>query len=171
MQKMTAKEATALINNPNIPFSPLLNRFISLKFELLPFAVKYEPGQPYDTFGQMKDEVEKRGFMRVSTDFSERTIFGHPLMNWKFRAVHDSYHIKHNMSFSVEDERTLNDLCINEWLKFGLPLFETALLEIEMRDQVNYLEKYGTFPEDQRIYTLQRLNTYGILDCDKKLLY
>lgn len=152
-----------------VPFSVILNEYIERKFEALKKAVDYEiifvNEEPYFTEGvtQTKAFVKMRfdacviKRLKIWKGASDCTIFGVPEINWKFRALHDSFHIKFDLGFSAKDELLVNYLQQQEFSFDGLPAFELQLLNIETAGQILFYEQNKAFPSDQRKFAISEL--------------
>ncbi len=161
----------------SIPFSDILNEYIEKKFAALvaavPYEIKFVSEEPYFieaevnsefpnfavemAFKRMQFDVEVFNQLKIWTGASDVTIFGVPEINWKFRAIHDAFHIKHSLGFSYQDELLVNYLQLQEFSFDGLPEFERQLLNIETAGQIWYFHQNGKFPEDQRKFAIGEL--------------
>lgn len=72
-------------------------------FAQLPIQVQFVDFDPYDSFEQMRDQVQSSGTMLVWTGASETPLWD-PQTNWMARAVHDWDHIVKSCDFSMEGE-------------------------------------------------------------------
>jgi hypothetical protein len=76
---------------------------------------------------------------------SDKTIYGAPSVNWAFRAWHDSLHLKLNAPFTLEGETLV---ALEQCRLIGSDQWAKIIMG-EVIGQVEYLNKYGTFPADQ----------------------
>lgn len=84
--------------------------------------------------------------------------------NIKFRAIHDYMHLKHNLTFSFEDEKKLSDITILEFrtiaqkLGFKLEVRKIlgAIINAEIKGQIEFYEVNKNYVEDQK----QFINNY-----------
>lgn len=78
-------------------------RRVKRAFAQLPVHVQFVDHDPYQSFEQMRDQVQSTGTMLVYKGESETPLWD-PLTNWQARAVHDWDHLEHNVDFSMEGE-------------------------------------------------------------------
>jgi len=141
----------------SIPFSITLNRFIEDQFNKLPFETQFVDFEPYKDFNDMVKQFESTHILKISTLHCEKTIFGDPLINQKFRAFHDFIHITENLDFEFESELLVNYAQTKIGLKYGLNRWDLQLLNIETAGQIAYFRINGFFPEDQRAFAVTEL--------------
>ena len=166
-----------------VPFSQILNDYIEKKFEALVASNKYEiffvENEPYfinnrtsdQAFEAMKEDSNK-GILLIWCGASEGTIFGEASINWKFRAIHDSYHLELNLGFDSASELMVNYHQLQKASFDGLPEFERELLNIETAGQVLYFVQNGNFPADQRKFCISELyKTYNYQIKERKPEY
>jgi hypothetical protein len=79
---------------------------------------------------------------------SDKTIYGDPSVNWAFRAWHDSLHLKLGADFSLQGERIV---ALEQCRVIGSDAWAKIVMG-EVVGQVEYLNKYGTFPADQMAF-------------------
>lgn len=145
----------------NVPFSQSLNNWIDRQFKKLPFSVVFCDFEPYTSFPDMVEQFNLSGqkVLKISTLHSEKTIFGNPETNWKFRAIHDYFHIDRNLDFSLQDELMVNYLQM-QYASKELNGFDLQLLNIETAGQIVYYSTFGEFPADQRAFTIAELEKF-----------
>lgn len=98
------------------------------------------------TFGELFSQGRT---LTVWSGASDNTIWGEPSLNYKFRAWHDSLHIRTGLDFSVKAELELTRL--------SLSYFDGNLAEViraEVGGQVEHFERFGTFPTDQVAFVI-----------------
>ena len=78
-------------------------RRVKRAFAQLPVRVQFVDHDPYQSFEQMRDQVQSTGMMLVYKGESETPLWD-PLTNWQARAVHDWDHLEHALDFSMEGE-------------------------------------------------------------------
>lgn len=83
---------------------------------------------------------------------SELTIYGDRVVNWAFRAWHDSVHIALQADFSLEGETRV---AMEQARILGGAHGRIMLAEVV--DQLRYFEAHGRFPVDQLSYMRQVL--------------
>jgi hypothetical protein len=147
-----------------VPFSNSLNLFIKIKasevlnyLETKNVKVEFIVGQPYESYEDLKNDFFKNKSFKISTLFSENTIFGEPQINHLNRLYHDFLHLYHNLDFSFESEMILNYYTIQEGKRFGLNDFDLELLNIDNSGQIVYFFENKDFPQDQRKFVLGEL--------------
>jgi len=138
----------------NQPFSNRLNAFIETRAA----GLKYNAGNfPEMDFPDFKKLTEETGYMQISNENCEGTIFGNPEVNVMFRAWHDSIHIQLNEDFGyMAEARVAFAQCAelpNDWH------FERQLILCEVIAQAAHHEKTGNFVADQRKFTIEVLTS------------
>lgn len=114
-----------------------------------------------------------KGMRQYRDDFGQFLVYNggdHGLLgqeyNIKFRALHDSMHYAHELSFKFEDEKTLSDITARQfaliaYYHFDATHYEIALIKrvinAEIKGQIEYYEKHGTYVKDQSKFILERL--------------
>jgi len=80
------------------------NKAINLLIEVIDYEVKdYKfkvASKTTNNFEKFKEETEKNGYILVSSEGCDNTIYKHPYINIKARVFHDKYHLIHNLDFS-----------------------------------------------------------------------
>lgn len=87
-------------------------------------------------------------YVPVWTGASERTIWSSPAINFLFRAWHDSHHLATGADFELDAERYLARRAAEQVHGAGA----RALMLAEVRGQIDYFERWGRFPADQRAF-------------------
>lgn len=136
------------------PFSRRFNEWILKRVESIP----YIQGDFEDvSFEQFKAESLDNGYMKIDNKHCENNIFGSVDANVAFRAWHDSIHIRLNEGFGYMEETRVAFVQMNElpedWHE------ERNLVMCEIIAQAAYHEKYGQFVPNQRIFTVNFLQT------------
>jgi hypothetical protein len=159
-----SKLATIQRYKKTIPFSETLNRFIEIKSsEILKYLenkgikVEFIETQPYEDYEGLKNDFFINKSFKISTLFSDNTIFGDPKINHLNRLYHDFLHLYHNLDFTFESELILNYYTIQEGRRFGLNDFDLELLNIDTGGQIVYFFENKNFPQDQRKFVLGEL--------------
>lgn len=139
-----------------IPFSQRLNDFIIERTKGINY-VTFIDLEEVD-FNTFKEQTKSLGYMLISENFCENTIFGDKYINIAFRVWHDSIHLELNEDFSPMSECRVAFKQAAE-----LPedwYFERNLILTEVMAQVAYNDKNnGAFPENQREFTINVLET------------
>lgn len=89
---------------------------------------------------------------------SDSTIYQDPQVNWAFRALHDSLHLKTRLDFSVEQEIELGRIQAS---KFDSDLIQ-ELIYCEIALQAQYFAKTGQFVKDQVQFTKDHFAKIGL---------
>lgn len=137
---------------PTEPFSQRLNDWIKNRTENIMFVSGNFPEVDFKTF---KSQTANDGYMKISNEFCENTIFGDVETNVAFRAWHDSIHLELNEGFDYMEEARVAFKQIAE-----LPQdweFERQLILIEIIGQAAYHNKTGNFVPNQRLFTIECL--------------
>mgnify|MGYP001814785098 CR=1 FL=1 len=150
---------------PTTPFSRNLNNFIEQmvkNIELCEYAkfvyVEHDDFNEDDlkgTFLRHYKRFKDTGEIHVWTGASDKTIFGDPTINHKFRAWNDYIHLTNNLGYDAIGESIVCDI-----QKEQLPdnfIFERELLHIEVAGQIHYHALNHAFVEDQRQFTIDYL--------------
>lgn len=91
---------------------------------------------------------------------SNNTVFDDKCVNWAFRALHDSLHLKTRLGFSPKEEIELGRIQASKY--DGLI---ADLIYIEVAGQAEYYLNNGIFCPDQRLFTLNQLKLKGWKVC------
>jgi len=138
----------------NVPFSQRLNDWIVNRVA----GIKFVPYNGEElSFEEFKQEYAKNGYMYISTENCEDSIFGKSHINVLFRVWHDSIHIELNEDFDyMAEARVAFKQCAelpSDWL------FEKQLIMCEVIAQASYHQKTGNFVANQREFTINVLET------------
>lgn len=87
---------------------------------------------------------------------SDNTIFQDSRVNWSFRALHDSLHLKTRIGFSPLEEIELGRIQANQYT--GLM---SDLVYIEVAGQAQHYLETGRFVTDQVKFTIESLRKLG----------
>lgn len=87
---------------------------------------------------------------------SDNTIFGDAVVNYAFRALHDSLHLKTKIGFSPAEEVELGRIQANQYT--GLM---ADLVYCEVAEQARYYLRNGIFVSDQVAFTKLYLSKLG----------
>lgn len=90
---------------------------------------------------------------------SEGTIYGDAAVNWAFRALHDTLHLRTRMDFSVDAEIELGRIQASQYDSDLMR--ELVFAEVSL--QAAYFKKHGTFVPDQAAFTMAHLEKMGVL--------
>lgn len=149
-------------NKKTVGLDPILNSYINSEFEKVKHKFifvgenLYNSEDPNENFEKLKT-YNRQGQIPIWTGASDNTIFGDPIVNAKFRALHDLAHLATNNSFTLEGE-TETVLYQIANLPKGKE-FDCArlLLEAEVIGQSRYYFANGGFIEEQRLFAIQYL--------------
>ncbi len=118
--------------------------------------VEFVSGQPYSTARDMKEDLEKTGVLKISTDHNSHSVFTGE-QNLKFRAVHDYIvHILTGKDFSERGEVG----AYNAHAKM-VPQAAVPALFTEVLAQACYANARGHFPK-QKIAILKGFDFYNV---------
>lgn len=151
--------------NTGVAFGGLDITFDYIVSLMAPKNVKLVSGQPYADFDAMVVDYERTGYLKISVDHSDATIFGSASVNWQFRAWHDLCHIQANADFSPAGEEIaanrqmaqLGELLAKDSIALADYLRWSAIIDAEVNGQTEFFVKFGAFPEDQRTFALNYL--------------
>lgn len=153
------KENTLL----SIPFSDRLNAWVKVWYEAMSEVFVFTDEDDFDsndaegTLARHIRRYRKTGKIHVWKGASDNTIFGNTIINWYFRAWHDYIHITQGLGYDFAGEVAVANIQAAQ-----LPDswdFERRLVNSEVVGQALYHEKYQTFVEDQRGFTITFLKT------------
>ena len=124
-----------------------------------------------NNFNTFKNETLKNGYMLVSNQGNDKTIYDHAKYNVIARVWHDNIHLKHNLDFSVHDEKIVGFLQMEEIETFldkrGVCTCDILdvkeILYHDVIGQVSYYETKKQFVNNQRKFVFARfLNNGGV---------
>ena len=104
------------------------------------------------TFQDLRNESS----LVVWSGASDSTIFQDKVVNWAFRAFHDTLHLKSGLLFTVDHEIELAKIQASQ---FGTNDLMQALMYTEIAGQAEYFRLNGTFPENQLEFSATMLST------------
>lgn len=118
------------------------------------------------TYKALCESYEKNKIFFVSNESSETSIYSSNQINTAFRAVHDSMHYLHGLTFKFKDEKKLSDitaLIVFKWCKAqGYPgnvaYSAFKIVQAEIKGQIEYYERYDKFVVNQADYVKTWLN-------------
>lgn len=145
---------------------------------VLDMANHYAPGWRAadiapDTLAGLTMDIE-RGSFTVWNGASERTIWGRRSINHAFRAWHDAAHYLGQYDFNRAgetatlgmQERQLVQYMVHQGYSWRQIDAMKALLRCEILGQLEYQERNGEFPNDQRAFAIEWLRiNYSDLFC------
>lgn len=112
-----------------------------------------------NNFEKFKEQTEEAGFMTVSSEGCEETIYGSALINIRARLWHDIMHLEHDLSFSAEDEIQVAKLQGEQvqklvYAKYGhtRAVMARLLVEMDIIEQVKYYQECKMFVPYQEAY-------------------
>lgn len=126
------------------------------------YALSFE--KTTNNFEIFKKEFEQNGYMTVYGGACEKSIYESEVTNIFGRVWHDEIHLKHDLDFSLESEKTVAQYQITElelFLANECYSLETILdaKEVLYRDivgQVEYYYEKGDFVENQKEFVYSR---------------
>lgn len=118
-----------------------------------------------DSFETLRGAFRVMGRLPINTGFSDKTIFGDPLVNWMFRAWHDMTHLRLGADFTlagetstavgqiedVRDARNRGEITPEQAEAFA------AIIYVEVVAQAKLAIESGSFVSDQRAYMVSEL--------------
>ena len=116
-------------------------------------------------FKEMKQSFKDLGYYEVYRGGDH----GHlgEIYNCKFRAIHDFMHLKYNLTFKFEDERTLSKNTVKEfseiaWDKLNCTAWECfmvrSIVNAEIKGQIDFYEANKKYVDDQKSFIEDYLN-------------
>jgi hypothetical protein len=123
----------------------VISRINNVLYEKIPIPVKWVSEDPYDSYADMKERVQKEGVLYVFTGGSNPKHMSHE-DNIKGRAVHDYFgHLEADCNFSMR----------GEWEKYNhvkdrYPAWVRPLLFTEIVGQRAMISYSGGFDYDQK---------------------
>lgn len=102
-----------------------------------------------DTLAKVFQAYSETGRLVVWAGASDKTVFGCPALNWAFRAWHDSVHMAVMGEFTRQGETLVAlEQIVQARRVLDSPDADKTLWQ-EVIGQLDYLDKWGHFPEDQ----------------------
>jgi hypothetical protein len=95
--------------------------------------------------------------MPVWAGACDKTIYTTPGVNLCARAWHDCLHIELRAEFDDKGERAIAEH-IRDNMQHILTDLERGLMWTEVVGQLEHLQQFGAFPDDQRAFTLDYIN-------------
>ena len=125
-------------------------------------AVDYDP---YPTLADMQADYKATGRIKVSTLYSENSIYGFPWINQCGRAWHDYAHLQMNAEFYAQGEYAASQLQIQQ-MRDAVKEHTQAewfarIIDAEVNGQVEYYLQHGAFPVNGYEFTKGYLNGNG----------
>ena len=126
----------------------------------------------FKSVGELTAYYNANGRIAVSSLHCDKTVFSTPEVNHAFRAWHDWHHIRLNAGFDRDGEMAVHAAMrfdLTKWaLKGGaFSVWEMpvpyALLQCENIGQLDYWERFGVPPDDQRTFACGYLAARGLL--------
>ncbi len=137
----------------NEALSPMLeHRIIELARDIIAVPVADDPIA--DSLSDLSARVRREGeklIIPVWRGASERTIWSSPSVNHVFRALHDSHHLELGLGFDLESERVLAD----HFVGLVSDSMDRAIVRSEVWGQVEYFDRWGRFPDNQRAFVVR----------------
>lgn len=90
------------LNDIELPTLYEITEYINKEFDNLPCEVEFVD-KPMDDFEEVKDILNRYNKLVISKLNNNSSLFSQEL-NLKFRAIHDSVHVAHNLPFDFEGE-------------------------------------------------------------------
>lgn len=126
-----------------------------------------------DTLERINAHVRETGRFLVSSEASERTVYGDAEANYAFRAWHDWTHWRFQFPFTLEGETETAYTQAGHLIAIYGGSLDTrdmvALLLCEVIGQARHLAETGDFPSDQVAFTSAHAHEY--LELADKLVW
>ncbi len=119
-------------------------QFIEKQFRQVQSRLKVEfvDDDPYQTYEEMADEVNKSGVLKVWKGASDKHPLWTPEQNWMFRTVHDyQSHLAGGHRFGLKGELASYNRHIKTFPKAAYPCLFTEII-----GQTSYTTVHGDFP-------------------------
>ena len=108
---------------------------------------------PEVSFEDFLKETKENGYMKISNEYCDNTIFSAPIYNVLFRAWHDDCHIRLNKGFTYPDE---NEVAFYQAAELPKNWYKEKLLVLsDIIGQGTYFVKHNDFPTNQKEFTAQ----------------
>jgi len=128
-----------------------INRIILTQASKLKYTVAdHAPGTEKGLFNQAS--------LVIWSGASDDTIFDDCRVNWAFRALHDSLHLKTGLGFSIAEEIYLGRLQANQYSGILADLVYS-----EVAEQAEYYRINGVFVPNQKTFAIDSLKSKGLL--------
>jgi hypothetical protein len=134
----------SIFNGLNDAIKTLARRQKSLSYIVSDFAPQ--------TFEDMIRAYQDSKRLVIWSGASDKTIYGAPEMNYLFRAMHDLAHIQCMADFTLSGETRV---ALHQMSQVGTEL--AKIIRIEVISQIEFLNQYGNFPENQVNFTINQL--------------
>lgn len=109
-----------------------------------------------DSFKKFKEESTRDGFITVSLEGCDNSIYGNVYINVLARVWHDEIHLKHNLNFMEFDETIVAKVQQEEVFQFikakygcTRAYYASKLIWIDIYEQVVYYRNTKEFVENQ----------------------
>ena len=129
-------------------FKELNNRILTLASNIKYTVSDLAPSNERDLFNA--------GSLVIWSGASDNTIWEDPKVNYAFRAIHDTLHIKCGLGFSVAEEVAIGRI---QAAKYDGLLADIIYIEVAKHSE--HFKKYGSFPENKKAFTLNLLKQVG----------
>jgi len=128
-----------------------------------------------NSWEEFKKETEKNGYITVSMDGCDTSIYDNAVVNRMARVWHDKVHLNNNLSFSLKDEIEVTKIQqedIYDYVKevklkdnqdFNIKILELAqkIIYIDVAEQLKYYYKHKKFVENQKTFVQNILYNEG----------
>ena len=123
----------------------------------------------YPSIDALLADYSARGRIGVWSGASDRTVFSCPEANYAFRAWHDWHHILLRAPFDRKGEEAVHISQMAEagkyarWIDATFDQRQFTMLAAENIGQLDYWERFGAPPDDQRLFACGYLAARGLL--------
>jgi hypothetical protein len=116
------------------------------------------------TYEEVIRQIDRHGIIVVWSGASEHTIFGHPGINYAFRAWHDWCHWRGGHDFSPSGEIAVAHMQREQLIALYGDTPRTRrwckIIEAEIIGQIGYREQHSEFPVNQYAFVVDYLNAH-----------
>lgn len=116
-----------------------------------------------NNFDKFKEEYNEDGFITVSLEGCNNTIYGNAYVNVLARVWHDEIHLRHNLDFTGQDEIVVAKVQQDEVFQFikkkysnTRAYYASKLIWIDIYEQVIYYKETKQFVEHQETFVLNK---------------
>ena len=147
-QRLAYLESLTLDHKVSEILDPRFNELtVEMASRLQWIPVDYDP---YPTLADMRADYDKTGRIKVSTLYSDNSIYGDPFINWCGRAWHDYCHLQTNSPFDALGEKRAAAYQMievyNHVSDSKLARWFCRIIDAEVNGQVKYFLQHGAFP-------------------------
>jgi hypothetical protein len=128
-------------------------------------SIEYEVADTTtNSWEEFKEKCKKDGYITVSKDECDNSIYDSPIVNRMARVWHDKLHLNHNLSFSLEDEIKVakyQQLDIDNYRMMHFSEYSQSVVDlakkiiyIDVAEQLKYYYENNEYVENQKAFVL-----------------